>query len=134
MNIETLKSPHFANADKTLINCEIEHETYGWIPFTASPDDSEQHGREIFAALIAGDHGPIADYTPPPPPTTDQLATAARAQRDTLLTASDWTQLPDAQASLSAEKKAAWSAYRKALRDITDQATFPEKITWPDKP
>lgn len=31
------------------INCEIEHPKYGWIPFTASPDDVEAHGRAIFA-------------------------------------------------------------------------------------
>lgn len=33
------------------IDCEIEHPTYGWVPFTASPDDVEPHGRAIFAAL-----------------------------------------------------------------------------------
>ena len=129
-----IKTPQYANADHTLINCEIEHETYGWIPFTASAEDTEQHGRNIHAALLAGDHGPIADYVPPPPPSTDQLATTARAQREALLTASDWTQLPDAQTSLSPTKKTAWAAYRQALRDLTDQPGFPQDITWPDKP
>ena len=44
------------------IDCEINHPLYGWIPFTASPDDVEQHGRDIFAELdqIAG------EYTPEP--------------------------------------------------------------------
>lgn len=64
-----------------------------------------------------------------------EAATAtARAQREALLTASDWTQLPDAQASLSPAKKTAWAAYRQALRDLTDQPGFPSDITWPDKP
>jgi hypothetical protein len=45
------------------IDCEIEHPTYGWIPFTASPDDVEEHGREIFEALKDS----AAPYVPLPP-------------------------------------------------------------------
>jgi hypothetical protein len=45
------------------IDCEINHPTYGWIPFTASPNDPEQHGREIFDAL----KDTAAPYVPPPP-------------------------------------------------------------------
>lgn len=33
------------------IDCEIDHPVLGWIPFTATPDDVEPHGREIFKAL-----------------------------------------------------------------------------------
>ena len=33
------------------IDCEIEHPQFGWIPFTASPDDVEEHGRAIFEQL-----------------------------------------------------------------------------------
>jgi hypothetical protein len=46
------------------IDCEINHPQYGWIPFTASPDDAERHGREIYAAALAS--GPSA-YEPPNP-------------------------------------------------------------------
>lgn len=35
------------------INCEIEHPSFGWIPFTADPADIEPHGREIHAAVLA---------------------------------------------------------------------------------
>jgi hypothetical protein len=45
------------------IDCEIEHPQYGWIPFTASPDDPEQHGRDIFAAAVAS--GNVAPYVAP---------------------------------------------------------------------
>lgn len=30
------------------IDLEINHPRFGWIPFTASPDDQEDYGREIF--------------------------------------------------------------------------------------
>lgn len=31
-----------------LIDCEINHPVYGWIPFTASASDPEKHGRDIY--------------------------------------------------------------------------------------
>lgn len=57
------------------IDLEIDHPKYGWIPFTASPDDVEQHGRDLYAQAIAGSFGPIADYLPEPvlPPTQAQI-------------------------------------------------------------
>ena len=46
------------------IDLEIEHPAHGWVPFTAAPDDSEQLGRDLFAA-----HQETAlPYVPPPPP------------------------------------------------------------------
>ena len=58
-----------------------------------------------------------------------ELAASARSQRDTLLTQTDWTQVADAPVD-----KAAWAAYRQALRDIPQQIGFPTTITWPVKP
>ena len=52
-----------------------------------------------------------------------------RAQRDLLIAACDWTQLPD----VPLNTKAAWATYRQALRDITKQAD-PKNITWPTSP
>jgi hypothetical protein len=45
------------------IDCEIEHPDYGWIPFTASPNDVEPHGVEIFNSLVAA--GTVTAYVPP---------------------------------------------------------------------
>lgn len=53
----------------------------------------------------------------------------ARIQRDMALAATDWTQLADAPVD-----RAAWAAYRQELRDITNQAGFPDDIVWPDQP
>jgi hypothetical protein len=33
------------------IDCEIDHPRLGWIPFTASPNDTESLGRIVFADL-----------------------------------------------------------------------------------
>ena len=52
-----------------------------------------------------------------------------RANRDSLLAESDWTQVADAPVD-----KAAWATYRQALRDIPSQVGFPNEVTWPVKP
>tara|TARA_B110000467_G_scaffold25763_2_gene23165 strand:+ start:2396 stop:2788 length:393 start_codon:yes stop_codon:yes gene_type:complete len=54
---------------------------------------------------------------------------AARAERDSFLTASDWTQVADAPVD-----QAAWATYRSLLRDVPQQAGFPNTVTWPTKP
>ena len=58
------------------IDLEIDHPVYGWIPFTASPDDAE--GAELYAKAVTGEFGPIAPYVEPPtpepvPPTQEQI-------------------------------------------------------------
>ena len=52
-----------------------------------------------------------------------------RLQRNRLLADSDWTQVPDAPVD-----QAAWATYRQALRDVPEQAGFPEDINWPQIP
>ena len=51
-----------------------------------------------------------------------------RQGRDRLLAETDVWALSDR--TMTAEQ----TAYRQALRDITDQAGFPTDITWPTKP
>ena len=60
------------------IDCEINHAQYGWIPFTARPDDVEEHGREIFAAALKAK--PSA-YVVPLPPTAESLRPAMQLTR-----------------------------------------------------
>lgn len=56
-----------------------------------------------------------------------EAAAIRRRQRDKLLAASDWTQLPDSP--LTEEARAAWGEYRQALRDLDMNGTG-----WPDQP
>lgn len=60
---------------------------------------------------------------------TQSKAAQVRSERDTLLAASDWTQVADAPVD-----KTAWATYRQALRDITEQAQFPFVVQWPNSP
>ena len=91
MQIKNTRSPVWANAEQTMIDCEIEHEVYGWIPFTASPNDVEAHGRELFAQLSVGVIAPYQPPPPPPPPTAEQNAAQAKQK----LAATDWVNEPD---------------------------------------
>lgn len=59
----------------------------------------------------------------------ESAAQAIRYNRDRLLAASDWTQVADAPVD-----QAAWATYRQALRDVPQQAGFPDNITWPEVP
>lgn len=47
------------------IKMEVEHPSYGWIPFTATSDDVEQLGRDLFAAAEAT-AAPYVPVTPEP--------------------------------------------------------------------
>lgn len=34
-------------------NCDVNHPTYGWMPFTASEHDSSAEGRDLYAAILS---------------------------------------------------------------------------------
>jgi len=67
--LTSVARPQWANAERTAINCEITTSQFGneVLPFTATQNDCETHGRAIFADLVAGVYGEIAEYAPPPP-------------------------------------------------------------------
>ena len=54
------------------------------------------------------------------------------SQRDKLLYASDWTQIPNNP--LTVEQQALWATYRQELRDITLQSGYPFDVIWPTPP
>lgn len=57
-----------------------------------------------------------------------------RAERDRLLRLCDWTEMPSAQARLSADQLTAWQAYRAALFDLPENTTNPADPAWPVQP
>ncbi|WP_396615492.1 tail fiber assembly protein [Lysobacter soli] len=59
------------------------------------------------------------------------LSFEMRIRRNQLLRGSDWTQIADN--NLTAQERAAWSAYRAILRDVPQQPGFPD-VAWPVPP
>ena len=55
-----------------------------------------------------------------------------REERNRKLTETDW--VVTMHKELGTNIPAAWKTYRQALRDITDDATSLDDVTWPEKP
>ena len=83
----------------------------GNVPFTAE-EETERDAEE--AAWAAG--------------ASDRLAAEERAKRTALLMETDHYALADVTMS------DAMKTYRQALRDVPQQADFPDTINWPTKP
>jgi hypothetical protein len=131
MNIIYAKNPIWADESHTLIDLTVRFEEIDEdLPFTASKNDCEAHGRLLHANALAGAYGVIADYVPPPLPTAEELAAGARGWRNKLLVETDWSQAGD----VPQHTKDLWAPYRQALRDVPQQADFPTTIIWPVEP
>lgn len=67
MNLKTAKYPYWANESHTAINMiicwdGIDRE----LPFTATSNDPEEHGRNLFNMAVSGSFGEITSYKPAP--------------------------------------------------------------------
>lgn len=63
--ILSVRNPKWADENCTAINCLVRTNTlHQEVPFTASPSDSEAHGRETFARCLAGEFGEVAPMGP----------------------------------------------------------------------
>ena len=86
--------------------------------------------RETGNAAVFADDALIADW-PDYQETKQEILQGefeVRVERDTLIAETDVWALSDR--TMTAEQ----TAYRQALRDITNQAGFPTDVTWPTKP
>lgn len=147
MKLIYANNPKWANRSQTLIDLTVRFEEIDEdLPFTANPNDSEAHGRDIYARAAAGEFGPVSNFEPTPY-TNDYVSNVIKEERDRLIAETDWTQLPDVPEAT----KEAWSTYRQALRDIPQQSGFPwyddvvievdrgfsinlQNVPWPTKP
>jgi hypoxanthine phosphoribosyltransferase len=64
--------------------------------------------------------------------TDEQNIAALRAERNVKLAETDW--VVTMHKELGTNIPTAWKTYRQALRDITDDATSLDDVTWPEKP
>lgn len=136
MNYTSVKNPIWANAEHTIINCEVDFDDLKeeFVPFSADLNDIYAHTKQIFNECVEGKWGTVAEYVPYVP-TQEELAANARGQRDTLLSELDSiVGNPLRWASFTTEQQTAWANYRQALLDVPQQAGFPNTINWPTKP
>lgn len=64
MKYTTVKNLRWTSDKKESIECIVDFDGLGELPFHAHPDDSESHGREIFERCAAGEFGEIEEFTP----------------------------------------------------------------------
>lgn len=130
-----IKNAVWTNSENTIIDCEIEHPQFGWIPFTAMPNDVETLGVQVFNACIAGEAGPIAPYAPPPPPPPPS-ADANKAEAERRLQTTDWVNQPDVYDPASTPhltNRDAFLAYRSQVRAIAVNPVA-GNLNWPTEP
>lgn len=60
----------------------------------------------------------------------DRKAAEVRAERNTKLSNSDWTQAVDTPQAI----KDKYAPYRQTLRDVPAQSGFPNTVIWPTQP
>lgn len=90
------------------VDMEINHPKFGWIPFTASPDDVEKHGRLLFTAAIEA--GGIPPYAKPDKSTNHTDYTHTRRQFRDLLTSAQEAEIEDKiMARKTNGKRALWN-------------------------
>lgn len=106
---------------------EFEHEETYMNPETGETETKVVKSPSIKRFFVIGEKP-----APVPEPTQEEKEQAIRNERNLRLAYTDWTQLPDAP--LTAEQKSAYAEYRQALRDIPEQAGFPDAIEWPEEP
>jgi hypothetical protein len=91
--------------------------------------------------LMTADKSGHPVLTDPPPSTPEMLAAQMRARRDALIANTDWLVMrhrdvidAGGKTSLNSNQLKALLAYRQALRDVPQQAGFPDDIQWPNPP
>lgn len=82
------RNPEFVRSDNSMIDMEINHPEYGWIPFSATETDID--ARSVGPALFQAAFSAAAAFVPPPEPTDEEKRAAmpnvsARQLRLTLI-------------------------------------------------
>jgi hypothetical protein len=134
--ITNYRNARYNNGINDVVDCEVEHPTHGWIPFTLDVRDTYNSidVDKLLSEMKTADD--IAPYVPPTQEELDaELAIQIRNIREQMLRQVDdiagnalrW-------ASLSSDQQSAWSVYRTQLLDVPQQPGFPNQIVWPVKP
>jgi len=131
ITIAEVRNAQSLQSDNQRMDVEINHPTYGWIPYTVDPSDTDTTVDN--AAILALVGGNFSAYVAPTQAELDAaLAAQVRAQRDRLLSAMDVVvSNPLRWADLSSDKQNEWSTYRQDLLDVPQQSGFPSTVTWP---
>ncbi|AZD06683.1 hypothetical protein C4K26_1261 [Pseudomonas chlororaphis] len=153
MKVLSARTPCWNDQAHTTLNLHVIFEdtkdTLGEIIFTASPEDPEPHGRELFERAVALEFGDIAE------PGVEMIKSNVLLQRAELTAVAnsvveklqadlnilqDSVELEiatDKEIAALATKKVslnAWKKYRVLLSRVQEQEGFPTVVEWPEGP
>lgn len=135
ITITEVRNARSMNENNTIIDVEINHPEYGWIPYLLTDYDTDTTiDNDTVMGLIGSN---FEAYVPPTQEELDaQAAAEVRGKRDILLQqeVDPIVSNPLRWADMTTAEQNAWSQYRSDLLNITDQAGFPHNVTWPTKP
>jgi hypothetical protein len=153
--IESATSPYWLNEQRSGIGLIVKFSEFAEeIPFCATPDDPEEHGRSLFELAVQGEFGIVAE---PPPSQYHQLMDGSwvldesLAAEATLMEAqNDYNQrMCEALGQIEVLKPAVeggyaddvdiallplWQRYHYQLIKVPSQPSWPTAPVWPDKP
>jgi len=121
----------------SVIDCEIEHPQYGWIPYTLDPSDTDETIDNDALLSAMTENADVAAYVAPTQEELDaNAASDIRGRRNKILSTEvdPIVSNPLRWADLTTAEQNAWAQYRTDLLNITDQAGFPHNVTWPTEP
>ena len=135
ITITEVRNARSMNEANTIIDVEINHPKFGWIPYllTDYDEDTTINNDEVMALIGT-------DFTAYVAPTQEELdavtAGQVRAERDRILTTvvDPLVSNPLRWADLTEAKQTEWSQYRTDLLNVPQQSGFPNTITWPTEP
>ena len=135
VTITEVRNARSMNETNTVIDVEINHPDYGWIPYLLTDYDPDTTIDNDAVMALIGDN--FTAYVAPTQAELDaEAAAGVRGQRDYLLSeeVDPIVSNPLRWADMTTAEQSAWSQYRTDLLNITDQAGFPHNVTWPTKP
>ena len=135
ITITEVRNAASLQSDNLRMDVEINHPVHGWITYTVDPSDTDMTiDNDAVMALVG------TTFTAYVPPTQEELdaqaAAQVRGERDQRLISEvdPIVTNPLRWADLTAAEQAEWTQYRTDLLNITEQAGFPDTVTWPTKP
>ena len=135
IEITEFRNARSMNAENTMIDVEINHPEYGWIPYLLTDFDPDNTiDNDNLMSLIDTN---FTAYVAPTQAELDADAAAeVRAERAYKLETEvdPLVSNPLRWADLTTAKQTEWTTYRTALLNVPQQAGFPNTITWPTKP
>ncbi|EFD0496387.1 DUF4376 domain-containing protein [Escherichia coli] len=133
MKVDKITSPVWADRGHTTINCIVKFsDAETECVFTASADDPESYGREIFEACIRGDAGPVGEYRA----NDDMAVEEARRMKNAEINA--WRDAMEASGYVFEHRGRKWDYGKETMTRLGMSASaarggvLPEGFFWTD--